>query len=184
VIEIEPADCEIIWSYEETPPIAFFSPISSNAQRLSNGNTLINEGATGRLFEVTAEGEVVWEYINPYFCGPTARDQQNAVFRAYRYPLDRVAMGRFPCANQENAPPRAVGGRHSRRTGLSQTMRRSSPAPPASPDAQPASEMGEGRAAGALRSVQGYPSIEFGVAAPDRGGRRRAGVPATVCRAR
>jgi hypothetical protein len=91
VIEIEPAACEIVWPYEETPPIAFFSPIISNAQRLSNGNTLINEGATGRLFEVTAEGEVVWEYINPYFCGPTARDQQNAVFRAYRYPLDRVA---------------------------------------------------------------------------------------------
>ena len=71
-------------------PIAFFSPIISNAQRLWNGNTLINEGVTGRLFEVTAEGEVVWEYVNPYFSGPTARDQQNAVFRAYRYPRQHL----------------------------------------------------------------------------------------------
>jgi hypothetical protein len=35
------------------------------------------------LFEVTAEGEVVWEYVNPYVGCP--------VFRAYHYPLDRVA---------------------------------------------------------------------------------------------
>ncbi len=49
---------------------------------------LINEGASGRLFEVTAEGQLVWEYINPYFSGPTARDQRNSVFRAYRYRWD------------------------------------------------------------------------------------------------
>jgi len=91
VIEIDPTTREVVWSYEETPPIAFFSPIISNAQRLWNGNTLINEGTSGRLFEVTAEGELVWEYINPYFSGPTARDQQNSVFRAYRYPWDHIA---------------------------------------------------------------------------------------------
>lgn len=91
VLEIDPAVCEVIWSYEETPPIAFFSPIISNAQRLRNGNTLINEGVTGRLFEVTAEGELVWEYVNPYFMGPTARDQHNSAFRACRYPPDLVA---------------------------------------------------------------------------------------------
>src|SRR5690242_18774780 len=28
VIEIDPATCEIVWSYEDTPPIAFFSPSS------------------------------------------------------------------------------------------------------------------------------------------------------------
>jgi hypothetical protein len=91
VIEIDPTTGEVVWSYEETPPIAFFSPIISNAQRLWNGNTLINDGASGRLFEVTAEGELVWEYINPYFSGPTTRDQQNSVFRAYRYPSDHIA---------------------------------------------------------------------------------------------
>jgi hypothetical protein len=91
VVEIDPAACEVVWSYEETPPIAFFSPIISNAQRLWNGNTLINEGESCRLFEVTAEGEVVWEYVNPYFSGTALRDQHNAVCRAYRYPLDRVA---------------------------------------------------------------------------------------------
>ncbi len=75
----------------KTRPIASRNSIISTVQRLWNGNTLINEGASGRIFEVTAEGDVVWDYVNPYFCGPTARDQQNAVLRAYRYPLDRVA---------------------------------------------------------------------------------------------
>ena len=34
-------------------------------QRLPNGNTLICSGAPGRLFEVTREGRVVWDYRNP-----------------------------------------------------------------------------------------------------------------------
>jgi Spy/CpxP family protein refolding chaperone len=32
---------------------------------LPNGNTLINSGAQGVVFEVTAEKEVVWKFINP-----------------------------------------------------------------------------------------------------------------------
>jgi outer membrane protein assembly factor BamB len=90
VLEINPSTGEVVWSYEDTPPIAFFSPLISNAQRLPNGNTLINEGSFGRLFEVTTNGEVVWEYVNPYFNGPTPRDQRNSVFRAYRYPRDHI----------------------------------------------------------------------------------------------
>jgi hypothetical protein len=42
----------------------------------------------GRLFEVTPEGEIVWEYVSP-FMGPDRRgDPSNEVFRAYRYTLD------------------------------------------------------------------------------------------------
>jgi hypothetical protein len=86
VIEIDPTAGEIVWSYEETPPIALSSPTYSNAQRLWNGNTLINEGESGRLLEVTTDGEVVWEYFNPYFRRPAAPHPQNSVCRAYRYP--------------------------------------------------------------------------------------------------
>lgn len=56
---------EIVWKYQESIPSNFFSPRISNAQRLPNGNTLINEGWFGRFFEVTSEGEVVWEYGEP-----------------------------------------------------------------------------------------------------------------------
>ena len=74
----------------------------SGADRLDNGNTLITEGATGRLFEVTPQREVVWEYVSPFTLidprfGPTP-----AVFRAHRHRADApelagrdLAPGRF-----------------------------------------------------------------------------------------
>ena len=92
VIEVNPANNETVWMYREQNPYNFFSPRISNAQRLPNGNTLINEGFFGRFFEVTPAGEVVWEYVNPYF-GPendTANAQTNHVFRVYRYPEEEI----------------------------------------------------------------------------------------------
>ncbi|MGW5574685.1 arylsulfotransferase family protein [Nocardia thailandica] len=70
VLEIDPSTREIIWQYtaEDSglPPWTFFSSFVSNAQRLPNGNTLITEGMQGRLFQVTPDGDVVWEYLSPY----------------------------------------------------------------------------------------------------------------------
>ncbi len=52
------------WSYKD--PEGFYSAFISGAQRLPGGNTLICSGAAGRLFEVTPEGKVVWDYYNPH----------------------------------------------------------------------------------------------------------------------
>ena len=41
--------------------------------RLPNGNTLSAEGFFGRMFQVTPEGEAVWEYTNPYHTSQTGR---------------------------------------------------------------------------------------------------------------
>jgi len=87
------------WSYED--PGAFFSSHLSSAERLANGNTLVCEGVRGRFFEVTSEGEMVWEYINPVSAdGPVAQGQQgggmgfptNGVFRAEKYAADHPAL--------------------------------------------------------------------------------------------
>ncbi|MDE3075187.1 MAG: aryl-sulfate sulfotransferase [Chloroflexota bacterium] len=96
VIEVDPRSKEIVWKYQEARLPNFFSPRISNAQRLPNGNTLINEGNFGRFFEVTPEGEVVWEYVNPYF-GPESsppNQQANSVFRAWRYTAEEVRKAR------------------------------------------------------------------------------------------
>ena len=90
VLEIDPATKQIVWKYQEAIPSNFFSPRISNARRLPNGNTLIVEGWFGRLFEVTPEGDVVWEYVNPYFGGPP-KAQSNGVFRIYRYTPEEIA---------------------------------------------------------------------------------------------
>ena len=93
VIEVELASKKIVWEYREKRESDFFSPRISNAQRLPNGNTMICEGDFGRLFEVTAGGELVWEYVNPYFGGPP-NALNNRVFRAYSYSGEEIARAR------------------------------------------------------------------------------------------
>jgi outer membrane protein assembly factor BamB len=96
VIEVNPAKNQIVWKYQDANPQSFYSDRISNAQRLPNGNTLINEGVFGRFFEVTPAGEVVWEYVNPYF-GPAnkpAQNRTNNVFRVYRYTEEEIARAR------------------------------------------------------------------------------------------
>ena len=62
----------------------FYSAVISSAQRLWTGNTFIVEGTTGRVFEVTPEGQIVWEYINPF---PNSGGFR-LVHRAYKVPPD------------------------------------------------------------------------------------------------
>src|SRR5262245_27515597 len=69
IIELDPRTRKTVWEYRGKPTYTFFSPHISGAQRLASGNTLICEGQWGRLFEVTAEGDIVWEYVSP-FMGP------------------------------------------------------------------------------------------------------------------
>ena len=54
------------WKYMAKDTISFYSSFISGAERMENGNTFINEGAKARFFEVTPEGEIVWEYLNQY----------------------------------------------------------------------------------------------------------------------
>ncbi len=85
VIEVDTDDNEIVWQYTDNPPFNFFSAYISGARRLPNGNTLITEGHFGRMFQVTPEGDVVWEYINPHFAPNEQGYLVNAVFRATHY---------------------------------------------------------------------------------------------------
>ena len=90
VIEINPNTNKTEWVYEDRPPFAFYSQQVSGAQRLPGGNTLICEGVRGRVFQVPQDGEVVWEYINPYF-GPNPFNMDiNMLFRAYFYSADQI----------------------------------------------------------------------------------------------
>jgi Arylsulfotransferase (ASST) len=93
IIEVDLATKQIVWKYQERREYEFYSPRISNARRLPNGNTLVCEGDFGRFFEVTSEGELVWEYVNPYF-GEGPNGLNNRVFRAYRYSTDEIAKAK------------------------------------------------------------------------------------------
>lgn len=88
VLEINPLSDTVVWEYRGSPPIAFYSFNLGSAQRLPNGNTLICEGAPGRLIEVTKMGEIVWEYISPFTVVSRTGTFTNAIFKAFRYATD------------------------------------------------------------------------------------------------
>jgi hypothetical protein len=78
----------LAWRYRGD---GFYSSNISGAQRLPNGNTLICEGASGRIFEVTCAGDVVWEYVNPF--SPSGKDgPRSEVFKVRRYAPDSAEI--------------------------------------------------------------------------------------------
>lgn len=84
------------WSWPETPDLDFYSSKISGSQRMPNGNTLICEGASGHLFEITPNGDLAWEYYTAYnqFGAINQGDTPfaNSTFRAYRYAPDYAAF--------------------------------------------------------------------------------------------
>ncbi|WP_239032004.1 arylsulfotransferase family protein [Paroceanicella profunda] len=65
VLEVDPKTMAIVWQYAGTKDHPLESRIRSDQQRLANGNTVITESNGGRILEVTPEGEIVWEFMNP-----------------------------------------------------------------------------------------------------------------------
>ena len=100
---------EPTWSYLAPTKWEFFSSGRSGAHRLANGHTFITSGAQGRFFEVTPEGEIVWEYWAPY--APTVGGNQatnaNAysVFRATKIPPDHPALAGRDLTPLDPQPP-------------------------------------------------------------------------------
>jgi hypothetical protein len=86
VLELDPVTEAIVWSYESDPPESFFSNLRGSNQRLPNGNTLITESERGRAFEVSPEGEVVWEFWNP----DVVDGRRKRIYRFLRLPTERV----------------------------------------------------------------------------------------------
>jgi hypothetical protein len=87
-VEVNPKTDEVVWESNAGSTRRgrrHFSSYISGAERLPNGNTIICAGANGRVFEVTPEHEIVWEYISPYIGSPLSH---YGVFRAHRYGPD------------------------------------------------------------------------------------------------
>jgi hypothetical protein len=73
--------------FSGTPERRFYTKFCGAAARLPNGNTLVTETGPGRAFEVTAQGRIVWEFVNP------AEDQgrRASIFELVRLPPDAAA---------------------------------------------------------------------------------------------
>jgi arylsulfotransferase ASST len=92
VIEFNPITFEIEQEYMKKTGIIrlvrqgdyhrFYSPTLCNVQRLPNGNTLVTEGLSGKIFEITPENMKIWEWVTP--------DKKDFIYRAYRVPPEWV----------------------------------------------------------------------------------------------
>jgi len=104
IVELDPETMKPVWIYEAVgrDPRQFYSWHISGAQRLPNGNTLITQGRGSRIFEVTLEKEIVWEYIHPLANNKNPNDNV-WTYRANRYPLSYLKVELTPGEREQKA---------------------------------------------------------------------------------
>ncbi len=67
-----------IWMFDDNQ--GFHSQMQSGAFRLQNGNTLVSVAQHRRIFEVTTDGDIVWDYSHP--------TDNGIIDRAQKYGMD------------------------------------------------------------------------------------------------
>jgi hypothetical protein len=124
ILEIDPNTRDIVWQYDASSSgdqvWTFFSYFMGGVRRLPNGNTLICETIHGRIFQVTPDGEIVWEYVCPIFVGPERKEgedvnlvtwmhqgKRNWMYRAQPIPYDWIPEGTGRSENAVTAPDNA-----------------------------------------------------------------------------
>ncbi len=110
VVEFDPRDQTVTWTYSGTDAAPFFSALRGRQQVLPNGNVLITESAAGRLLEITRDGEIVWEYINPHRSG--VNDAEVAwIMGGERYAISQLSFLRKTAVAQSPAGMAPLPGR-------------------------------------------------------------------------
>jgi hypothetical protein len=74
ILELNPSDGKEVWRYRRG---GFYSSTGGTQQSLQNGNLLVTSSQGGRVFELTRDGRIVWQWSPPYL-----------PMRVSRYPED------------------------------------------------------------------------------------------------
>lgn len=86
-VEVDPLEGKVVWRYRTPRRQDFYTASRGSNQRLANGNTLITNSDNGHAFEVTPEGERVWEFWAPHF---DERGRRATLVQVERYGVDHV----------------------------------------------------------------------------------------------
>jgi len=70
LLEIDPRQGSVVWRYKSP---GFFCPTAGTQQKLPNGNLLVTSTRGGRVFELTRDGRIVWQWVPPYEPGRALR---------------------------------------------------------------------------------------------------------------
>jgi hypothetical protein len=109
ILRVDPDSHSVSVVYGDRSDEVFFTELGGKHQILSNGNTLITEAGTGRVFEINRDREVVWEWVMPRWDETGVAE----VLEGTRYPsgfLDRYPDGNNPVSSSVeqgsgNRPP-------------------------------------------------------------------------------
>jgi len=85
LLEVDPVNARTTWEYRADLPESFFSPVRGSAEPLANGNVLVTESTRGRVFEVTRDKQVVWDFWNPE---TTPGGKRRQIYRMVRVARD------------------------------------------------------------------------------------------------
>jgi hypothetical protein len=84
IIEVDPSTQLRYPVWPRSAETRLFMPWGGGLQVLDNGNVLATLSTDGRAIELTPEGDVVWEYLSPYFA---EKRRRNMFYRMERIPL-------------------------------------------------------------------------------------------------
>jgi hypothetical protein len=90
VVEFNPMTGESEWVFTGSEERRFYSETCGTCQRLPNGNTLITESEAGRVFEVTPDKLIVWEFVSPHRTGEKS-ELVATLFDMHRVETETVA---------------------------------------------------------------------------------------------
>lgn len=65
LVVVEPNTREVVWQWSAQPPESFFCPLAGGCERLANGNLLVTNSTGGGAFELTMDGQIVWQLTLP-----------------------------------------------------------------------------------------------------------------------
>ena len=92
IVSVNPANGKTDVLYQGHVDQRIYTSSMGDHQILDNGNILITESNAGRIIEVNADGQIVWEYINRY-----SDDEVIRVGNAIRYPVDYFIVKNWSC---------------------------------------------------------------------------------------
>lgn len=65
LVVVDPNIREVVWNWSAQPPQSFFCPLAGGCERLANGNLLVTNSTAGGAFELTMDGQIVWQLTLP-----------------------------------------------------------------------------------------------------------------------
>jgi hypothetical protein len=63
LVEVNPISRAIVWEYVACPPESFFCEVAGGCELGPEGNILVTDAQSARIFELTRDKQIVWQHV-------------------------------------------------------------------------------------------------------------------------